>query len=161
MVKLGQRTDKLPNAKERGALAEWCRQFVGMYANLMCDCIGVIHHERRIRTIERRMNDSTYLKEHSVSSEAIVEAQRAVALHRQGIEARERRIAEVTWQFPAFWRNRPDGADDFLTDEWFSCSYDPDPVVTVMVERGAECWQEVAEQWRKRKPVINSDPVPY
>jgi len=161
VVRLGQRTDKLTNAKERGALAEWCRQFARMYADLTCDCTGVIRHEKRIRAIEKRMNDSEYLKAHSVSSEAIVEAKNAVALHRQGIEARERRIAEVTWQFPAFWRNRPDGADAFLMDEWFSCSLDPDPVVTVMAERGADCWKEVEQRWRDRKPAINMEPCPY
>ncbi len=157
MVKLGQRTDTKPKRSEVDA---WVGQFCFLYGNLLADCRMALHHDRRIRTIEARMNDSAYLNEHSVSPDAIVEAQNAVLRHREAMEIREKRIAEATWMFPGFWRARPDGADSFLTDVWFSCAPDPDPVVVCMVGRGAECWQEVEQRWRDRKPIVNNDPIP-
>lgn len=158
MVKLGQRTDTKPKRSEVDA---WINQFVFLYGNLLADCRMVLHHEKRIRTIDGRMNDSAYLNEHSVSPDAIVEAQNTVSRHRAMVEIREARIDNAVAMFPGFWRGRPDGVDAWLTDMWFSCAPDPDPVVVCMVGRGAECWQEVEQRWRDRKPIVNNDPIPY
>lgn len=158
MVRLGARTDQKP---KRSEVEAWTHQFAMLYGDLLIDCNGAAYHRKRIQTIEKRLQDSAYLREHSVSHEAIVEAERAVALHWSGLERREERIQDRIAMFPGFWRGRPAGVDEWLTGLWFMASDDPDPVIAYMLEQGAECWPEVEAVWRRREPMANTTPCPY
>ena len=161
MVRLGARVDS-PSRLADVALRTWQQQFMRLWNDLLCDCLGVQHHEKRIRQIERKLADPELLIRLPEGSPERIRAQESLEQHRDGLAARTARINGLTWNVGEFWRGRPEAADQWLLTEWFPGGVRPDPVVSAMVARSKEvAWLEMFKLCERSGEPANTDSVPF
>jgi len=160
MVKLGKLIDPAVKMQD-AALRQWQSTWMRVYGDLRSSIESAQHHGRRVRTIEKRLDDSALMRDYPEGSDARMEAEEVLARHRARLRDAETRIVNIVWQFPEFWRARPAGADGWLRGDWFAYGPDgPDPVVDHMAGR-YPMWDEVKTASDQSGSPVNQEPCPY
>lgn len=160
-VRLGALIDPTTKVQE-AALRQWQGTFARMYGDLMYSIPMLLHHQKRVRTITRRLNDATLMEQYPEGSEGRTQAQDALDRHTARMGEHAAYIAAMNENVSGFWKARPDGADRWFRDEFFAyCNVEPDPVIEYMVAQYGGVWVEIRHHWERSSDPPNRSPCPY